>query len=137
MTEAKVKPCADVIKSFPVAAEDLTTNSPGQWPRVHCVISSKYQNSPTQREHIRVYSLYIPYLRELYYGLDKRHSNAAAVLAIPFLLDNINTLKEPLLAERGFGAIIGDPDIVRALLGMAGGVTEESLQQLPEQIFQE
>ena len=137
MTEAKVKPCADVIKTFPVAAESLTTNSPGQWPRVRCVISSEYKNSPTQREHIRVYSLYIPYLRELYYGLDKRHSNAAAVLAIPLLLKHINTLKEPRLAERGFSAIVGDPDTVRALLEIAEGVTEESLQQFLEQIFQE
>ena len=137
VTEAKVEPCADVIKTFPVTAEGLTANSPGEWPRVRCVVSSRGKNCPTQRDYVRVYSWYIPYLRELYYNLDKRHSHAAAMLAIPLLLNNVNTLKEPRLAERGFRAMVGDPDTVRALLELAGNVTEESLRQFLEQTFRE
>jgi len=132
VTEATVESCADAAKIFPVVAESLIADSPRQCPRLRCAISSKDKNCPSVRDYIRVYSLYIPYLRALYYGLDKRHSRAAAKLAIPLLLNHINTLKEPLLAERRFKAMIDDLELVHALTGIAGDVTEETLQQFLE-----
>jgi len=84
-------------------------------------------------DYIRVCSWYISDLREVYYGLDKHHSRAAAILAIPLLLSHTNTLREPLRAEREFNGVVVDPDAVHELLGMAGD--EESLQLLLEWTF--
>jgi len=127
--EAKVKPCADVIRTFPALAEYLTTDSPGQWPRFRCVVSSHVKNYPTQGNFVRIFPWYSQRLREVYYGLDKRHSQVAAMLAIPFLLYYINTLKEPRLAEEEFRAMALDPATARILLEVVGNVTEESLQR--------
>jgi len=84
--------------------------------------------------YTRVSSWYIADLRERYYGLDKRHSRAAAILAIPLLLNHVNTLKEPQWAERVFNRAVVNPDAVHELLGMAGDVDEESVQLLLELI---
>jgi hypothetical protein len=135
VTEAAVKSCTEVIKTFPVAAGHLTTESPGKWPRIRCVISSQDKNCPSERECIRVYSWYIPYLRGLYYSLDKYHSYAAAKLAIPLLLNQINNLEEPQLAETRFAGLVGDPGLVRVLVETAGSVTEETLQRFLESTF--
>lgn len=132
VTEATVKSCADTAKIFPAVAESLIADSPRQCPRLRWAISSKDKNCPTKRDWIRLYSLYIPYLRALYYSLDKRHSYAAAKLAIPLLMNHINTLKEPRLAERRFRAMVDDLELIHALVGIAGNVTEETLRQFLE-----
>ena len=133
MIEAKVKPCADVIKTFPLIAEGLKTDSPGRWPRIRCVISSRDKNRPARRDFVRICSWYNQNLREVYYGLDKRHSAAAATLAIPFLLDCVNNLKEPQLAEQEFVAMVCDPELIRILVETAGNATEETLRRLFKQ----
>lgn len=127
VTEAKVEPCVDVMKTYPNIAGYLEPDSPGIFPRLRCVTICPDENPSSQMDYTRVSSWYISDLRERYYGLDKRHSRAAATLAIPLLLNHVNTLKGPQQAEWEFNVVF-NPDAVHELLGMAGDVDEESLQ---------
>ena len=47
-------------------------------------------------------------------------------------MNHINTLKEPRLAERRSRAMVDDLELIHALVGIAGNVTEETLQQFLE-----
>lgn len=86
--------CADLFKIFPTLPERLAAD-PSMYPRIRCFILVKDKNDPTRIEGVRVHSWDIPNLRDLYVGMGKDCSHAVSTLVVPFLLNEMNTMREP------------------------------------------
>jgi len=140
VAEASIKSNADVIKIFP-QLDSVVPNPTGglsDWPRLRCVILVKDRNDPTQMERARIHSCLAPNLREVFCALDKNYSQAIAKLAIPFLICEINGLKNPEETVRNLHLMIGGPEVIRPFLGMVNfGLTNDDDGELLQQYFEQ
>jgi len=89
--------------------KDMVTNPPNlKWPRLRCLLIFRGEN-PTEIPEVRVLPWSMPDFRRLCYDTDKDRSHAASKLALPHLLTEINTVKEPQEAGQRFKSMALNP----------------------------
>jgi len=113
----------------------VTTNPPElDWPRLRCFFLFKNED-PTKPDHGRARVWCFANLQELLYDMDKEYARAAARMAIPQLLNEINVTKEPRMAEQRFMLMVLKPYLSWAFLEKAERRNEEPLEQYFDRIL--
>jgi len=101
--------------------------------RLRCFFFFK-DYDPTKPDRARSQTWSLKGLRERWYDMDKTYSRAASRVAISQLVDEINILRDPLLAEERCDLLLSSQAMVQALLVQADA-GEGSLEQRFEKIL--